>query len=88
MATLLICRMTGTRVEADLAANELELAQVGMLERFCDAAGQVTRWGLAQDYRSMERRGNERRHGLATFAGPDRRSDQRRNASDRRSRRK
>ena len=61
MAQILICRNCGARIHADLASNEQELANVGMLERHCAPCGRDTTWGLAQDYRKVERRRGERR---------------------------
>jgi hypothetical protein len=79
MATLLICRTCGTRAQAELATNERELANVGMLERACTPCRMDTRWGLAQDYRRVERRGTERRSERATApSGGERRGSQRR----------
>ncbi len=79
MATLLICRTCGTRTQAELATNERELANVGMLERSCTPCGADTRWGLAQDYRRVERRSVERRHsGAGAPGGSERRSSDRR----------
>ena len=79
MATLLICRTCGTRTQAELATNEKELANVGMLERTCARCAMDTRWGLAQDYRRVERRSVERRHSRgAAPGGGERRSAERR----------
>lgn len=62
MSTILICRNCGSRASAELAVNQQELANVGMLELKCHTCGMLTRWGLAQDYRSGERRRLERRN--------------------------
>ena len=84
MPTILICRTCGTRKQEELATNERELANVGMLERACKACGTDTRWGLAQDYRRVERRNADRRRGRAPAPGggerrgSDRRSLERR----------
>ena len=61
MSQILICRSCGARATAVLAVNEQELANVGMLERPCSACARVTTWGLAQDYRRIDRRTGERR---------------------------
>jgi hypothetical protein len=61
MSTILICRSCGSRASADLAVNQQELANVGMLELRCHHCGAATRWGLAQDYRAGERRRVDRR---------------------------
>jgi len=84
MPTVLICRTCGKRSGAELASNEQDLANVGMLERACGTCGQNTRWGLAQDYRLVERRGNDRR-GIsgAVPGGMERRGSQRRRAERR-----
>lgn len=63
MSTILICRSCGSRASADLAVNQQELANVGMLELRCHHCGAATRWGLAQDYRAGERRRHDRRSG-------------------------
>jgi len=63
MSTILICRSCGSRAAAELAVNQQELANVGMLELRCHRCDTATRWGLAQDYRSGERRRNDRRNG-------------------------
>ena len=82
MDTVLICRSCASRTAAELALNEKDLANVGMLERHCVSCGTVTKWGLAQDYRRIERRRMERRRGERR-AGIDRRQMSRR-LSDRR----
>lgn len=84
MSTVLVCRTCGTRADGALASNELELANVGMLERACGKCGRDTRWGLAQDYRRVERRGAERRAASLPHAGPERRRQERRSKSERR----
>jgi hypothetical protein len=61
MSSILICRSCGMRAAGDLAVNQQELANVGMLELRCHHCGTVTRWGLAQDFRAGERRHLERR---------------------------
>ena len=79
MATLLICRTCGTRTQAELASNEQDLANVGMLERACAPCGKGTRWGLAQDYRMVQRRATERRRMRAAAPeGSERRGSERR----------
>jgi hypothetical protein len=84
MSTVLICRTCGTRAGGTLATNEQELANVGMLERSCQKCAGTTRWGLAQDYRRIERRLLERRSASLPLAGRERRSLQRRTGSERR----
>lgn len=61
MSSILICRSCGSRASAELAVNQQELAGVGMLELKCHRCGILTRWGMAQDFRSGERRRAERR---------------------------
>ena len=61
MGHVLICRSCGARLTLDLAINEQELANVGMLERRCGPCARDTIWGLAQDYRKVNRRHGERR---------------------------
>lgn len=61
MESVLICRTCGTRATMELATNEQELANVGMLERRCGRCGAVTTWGHVQDYRHRERRTADRR---------------------------
>jgi len=56
MNVLTVCRSCGSRKSADLAANELELVQVGMLEQRCERCAASTRWGRAEDYRRADRR--------------------------------
>ncbi len=63
MTSILICSNCGARLPTQLAVNEQELANVGMLERRCERCHKTTRWGLAQDYRRLDRRAGERRHG-------------------------
>jgi hypothetical protein len=84
MATLLICRTCGTRTQAELASNEQELANVGMLERSCAPCGKGTRWGLAQDYRHAQRRNSERRKMPARAPGSGERRGNERRAEERR----
>jgi hypothetical protein len=84
MATVLICRTCGTRSGAVLATNEQDLANVGMLERRCGKCGGDTRWGLAQDYRRVERRLGDRRKAMLVPPGVERRHTDRRTGSDRR----
>ena len=84
MATLLICRTCGTRTQAELASNEQELANVGMLERSCAPCGKGTRWGLAQDYRRVQRRATERRSMRAAVPGGSERRGNERRARERR----
>jgi hypothetical protein len=78
MATVLICRTCGTRSGVTLATNEQDLANVGMLERRCGKCGNETRWGLAQDYRRVERRGGDRRRMMVAPPGMERRQNDRR----------
>ena len=62
MSSVLVCRNCGARSAAlDLAVNQQELANVGMLERRCARCGRETPWGLAEDYRKTERRTADRR---------------------------
>jgi hypothetical protein len=84
MATLLICRTCGTRTQAELASNEQDLANVGMLERSCAPCGKGTRWGLAQDYRRVQRRAKERRSMRAAAPGGGERRGTERRARERR----
>jgi hypothetical protein len=84
MATVLICRTCGTRSGVALATNEQDLANVGMLERRCGKCGSETRWGLAQDYRRVDRRMGDRRRGMVAPPGADRRMGDRRGGPDRR----
>lgn len=87
MATLLICRTCGTRTQAELASNERDLVNVGMLERSCTPCGKDTRWGLAQDYRRVQRRATERRNMRAAApGGSERRGKERRSTERRRTR--
>jgi hypothetical protein len=80
MTYLLICRTCGSRAAAELAVNQRELAEVGMLERGCFRCGTDTRWGRLEDYRRAERRHTERRagerrsRGLPRAAEPERRT--------------
>lgn len=79
MAALLICRTCGTRAQAELAMNEQDLANVGMLERPCAPCGKDSRWGLAQDYRRVQRRNSDRRGARAAAPGSgERRANERR----------
>jgi hypothetical protein len=85
MAQILICRSCGARLSAELAVNEQELANVGMLERRCSACARITAWGLAQDYRRTDRRRGERRRGQRRTASLSPPGDQdRRGPTDRR----
>jgi len=61
MSTVVICRTCGGRAVAELATNQQELASVGMLEQSCFRCNRSTFWGLAENYRLSDRRGNERR---------------------------
>ncbi len=85
MTTLLICRTCGTRAQAELASNEQELVNVGMLERSCTPCGKDTRWGLAQDYRRVQRRSTERRGMPARAPGSGERRGNQRRQEERRS---
>jgi hypothetical protein len=84
MAQILICRSCGARVSLDLAVNEQELANVGMLERRCTACARQTTWGLAQDYRRIERRHGERRDAERRRAAAAKKESERRRGLDRR----
>lgn len=87
MTTLLICRACGMRAQAELASNEQDLVNVGMLERSCAPCGKNTRWGLAQDYRHVQRRSTERRNMRAPAPGSgERRGNERRSTERRRTR--
>jgi hypothetical protein len=87
MATLLICRTCGARTQAELASNEQDLVNVGMLERSCAPCGKATRWGLAQDYRRVQRRSTERRNMRAPAPGSgERRGNERRSTERRKTR--
>lgn len=97
MSSVLICRSCGARSAAmDLAVNEQELANVGMLERPCPKCGRETTWGLAEDYRKHERRSQERRaaqrrarsQGLPSSASERRRGIDRRISDMRRTQRR
>lgn len=61
MGQIVICRSCGARISVEMAVNEQELANVGMLERRCERCARQTTWGLAQDYRNKDRRRGERR---------------------------
>lgn len=81
MSSGLICRSCGARSAAmELAVNEQELANVGMLERPCARCGRETTWGLAENYRKQERRSKERRAAQrrARNQGPPSASERRR----------
>lgn len=84
MSQILICRSCGARATAALAVNEQELANVGMLERRCEACARDTSWGLAQDYRRRERRTRERRADERRLARAVAPSGERRRGVDRR----
>ncbi len=63
---ILECRGCGRRQPIHLAAHQIELAQVGMLEVHCFGCGKIARFQLvaarrANDRRALERRGAERR---------------------------
>lgn len=78
MATqVLICRRCGRRDVMEMAANQIELANAGMLERQCPGCGAESKWGLAQDYRKQDRRAKARRRGERRM-GFDRRRKTRR----------
>lgn len=85
MRQLLICRTCGTRAMDELATNQKELADVGMLERHCIQCSSDTRWGLAQDYRRAERRAADRRHTQRRARAGARVASERRAGSERRS---
>ena len=61
MVNIIICRTCGDRAEAELATNQKELADVGMLELRCRRCATGTRWGLAENYRRVDRRQADRR---------------------------
>ena len=61
MLNIIICRTCGDRAEAELATNQKELAEVGMLELRCRRCAASTRWGLAENYRRVDRRQADRR---------------------------
>lgn len=84
MASVILCTSCGGREAAELAVNERDLANVGMLERNCKRCGRDTPWGLAEDYRRAERRVGERRRGIGRWAGEERRKRDRRGGRDRR----
>ncbi len=87
MTSTLVCRSCGFRSPAQLAPNEQELAKVGMLENRCEHCQQATFWGLAEDYRRVERRSGERRVGerRSKQAAPPRRLEgERRQTQERR----
>lgn len=93
MRHLLICRACGTRAMDELASNQKELADVGMLERKCIQCNADTRWGLAQDYRrtdrrSADRRQSERRMTRGIAHADERRSSERRSGPVRRAERR
>ena len=81
MSSILVCRNCGARSAAlDLAVNQQELANVGMLERRCTRCARETPWGLAEDYRRKDRRASERRstQRRAKTQAPPAQSDRRR----------
>ena len=63
MLNIIICRTCGDKAEAELANNQKELADVGMLELRCRRCATPTRWGLAENYRQVDRRSADRRGG-------------------------
>ena len=77
-AQILICRRCGRRDAADLGSNQQELANAGMLERQCPGCGAETKWGLAQDYRKLDRRASDRRGGERRMGFERRRTSRRR----------
>lgn len=84
MTSVLICSKCGSRAAVALAANEQELAKVGMLERQCERCRQTTRWGLAEDYRRIDRRVGERRRGERRSGRPAPPAGERRMGTERR----
>ena len=58
---LIECRSCGRRQPIHLAANQVELGQVGMLEVHCFGCGKMAHWQLVAARRSNDRRGHERR---------------------------
>jgi hypothetical protein len=79
MLSVVVCTSCGSRTPAELAPNEMELANVGMLERRCSRCARATRWGFTRDYRRRDRRQLERRRAdrrvaaNPNYAGPERR---------------
>ena len=55
------CRSCGRRQPIHLAVNQVELAQVGMLEVHCFGCGKIARWQMVATRRRDERRATERR---------------------------
>ena len=58
---LIECHSCGRRQPIHLAVNQVELAQVGMLEMPCLECAKVARWQLVATRRRDERRLDERR---------------------------
>jgi len=58
---LVECRSCGRRQPIHLAANQIELSQVGMLEVHCFGCGKMARWQLVATRRRDDRRAMERR---------------------------
>lgn len=58
---LIECHSCGRRQPIHLAVNQVELAQVGMLELPCLGCAKLARWQLVATRRRDERRSNERR---------------------------
>ena len=58
---LIECHSCGRRQPIHLAVNQMELAQVGMLELHCFGCGKMARWQLVATRRRDERRAAERR---------------------------
>jgi hypothetical protein len=55
------CRGCGRRHALHLAAHQMELAQVGMLEQHCFGCARISLWQLVAARRRDERRRDERR---------------------------
>jgi len=92
---LVECRSCGRRQPIHLAANQVELSQVGMLEVHCFGCGKMARWQMVatrrrDDRRAAERRALERRLQMmpAPLLGKERRAKNRRNGPVRKSERR
>ena len=55
------CRSCGRRQPIHLAANQVELAQVGMLQVHCFGCGKMANWQLVATRRANDRRAQDRR---------------------------
>ena len=78
MVNIIICRTCGDKAEAELANNQKELADVGMLELRCRRCGIISRWGLAENYRRVDRRTADRRRSAERRRQPRASADRRR----------